>query len=153
MFFEDPDRLRAWAGVGLAWGGAMLSKYHAIFLPAGALLYILAEPSSRRVLRKPGPYLILPSHPAYMDPPNILRALWGAFRMRPMLLETNFESPILAPFAPQDRVRDEAAAIARVPATTTRVSSAWWPWGSEGSAAPRCGHGRSLQRRSRPPAT
>jgi len=35
----------------------MLSKYHAIFLPAGALLYILAEPSSRRVLRKPGPYL------------------------------------------------------------------------------------------------
>ena len=55
--FEDPDRLRNWAGVGLAWGGAMLSKYHAIFLPAGALLYILAEPSARRVLRRPGPYL------------------------------------------------------------------------------------------------
>src|SRR4051794_3668887 len=55
--FEEPDRLRNWAGVGLAWGGAMLSKYHAIFLPAGALLYILAEPSARRALRKPGPYL------------------------------------------------------------------------------------------------
>ncbi len=55
--FEEPDRLRLWAMVGLAWGGAMLSKYHAVFLPAGALLYILAEPSARRVLRKPGPYL------------------------------------------------------------------------------------------------
>jgi len=55
--FDSPDRLRAWAWVGLAWGGAMLSKYHAIFLPAGALLFILAEPSARRVLRGPGPYL------------------------------------------------------------------------------------------------
>ena len=55
--FEAPDRLRGWAWVGLAWGGAMLSKYHAVFLPAGALLYILAEPSARRVLFKPGPYL------------------------------------------------------------------------------------------------
>ena len=40
-------KLGRWAWVGLAWGGAMLSKYHAIFLPAGALLYILAEPSAR----------------------------------------------------------------------------------------------------------
>ncbi len=55
--FGSPDRLRAWAWVGLAWGGAMLSKYHAIFLPAGALLFLAAEPSARRVLRKPGPYL------------------------------------------------------------------------------------------------
>ena len=55
--FESPDRVRRWAWVGLAWGGAMLSKYHAVFLPAGALLYILAEPSARRVLLRPGPYL------------------------------------------------------------------------------------------------
>src|SRR3954463_11539616 len=53
-----------------------------------------AEPTT-----KPGPYLVLPSHPAYMDPPNVLRALWGTFKMRPMLLETNFENPLLAPFA------------------------------------------------------
>jgi len=51
------------------------------------------------VLKKPGPYLILPSHPAYMDPPNVLRSLFGSFRMRPMLLETNFQNPVLAPFA------------------------------------------------------
>ncbi len=49
--------LRAWAGVGLAWGGALLSKYHAVFLPAGALLYLAIEPTARRWLRRPGPYL------------------------------------------------------------------------------------------------
>ena len=48
---------------------------------------------------RPGPYLILPNHPAFIDPPNLLVRLWPAFRMRPMFLETNFESPILAPFA------------------------------------------------------
>jgi len=46
-----------WLGVGLAWGGAMLSKYHAVFLPAGALLYLAVEPGARRCLRRPGPYL------------------------------------------------------------------------------------------------
>ncbi len=51
------------------------------------------------VFKKPGPYLILPNHPAYCDPPTLLAALWGKFRMRPMLLETNFQSPIMAPLA------------------------------------------------------
>jgi long-chain-fatty-acid--[acyl-carrier-protein] ligase len=50
-------------------------------------------------IRQPGPYLILPNHPAYMDPPNMFRALWGKFRMRPMLKEIYFKSPLLAPFA------------------------------------------------------
>ena len=57
--FADPDRLTNWVGVGLSWGCALLSKYHAVFLPAGALLFILAEPSARRILRKPGPYLAM----------------------------------------------------------------------------------------------
>jgi long-chain-fatty-acid--[acyl-carrier-protein] ligase len=51
------------------------------------------EPSGR-----PGPYLVLPNHPAFMDPPNVFRALWGRFRMRPMLAEKHFRSPVLAPF-------------------------------------------------------
>lgn len=55
--FENPDRTWPWVGVGLAWGCGMLSKYHAIFLPAGALLYVLLEPSARRALKRPGPYL------------------------------------------------------------------------------------------------
>jgi acyl-CoA synthetase (AMP-forming)/AMP-acid ligase II/1-acyl-sn-glycerol-3-phosphate acyltransferase/acyl carrier protein len=46
-----------------------------------------------------GPHLIFPSHPAYADPPNIIAQLWPTFQMRPMLLETNFQSPLLAPFA------------------------------------------------------
>src|SRR5262245_16785283 len=45
------------------------------------------------VLAKPGPYLILPNHPAYIDPPNVLTHLWPAFRMRPLFLETNFTNP------------------------------------------------------------
>lgn len=54
---QRPERLRAWVGVGLAWGAALLSKYHAVFLPIGMLTYLLLEPSSRACLRRPGPYL------------------------------------------------------------------------------------------------
>jgi hypothetical protein len=54
---ETPQRLRSWIWVGLAWGGALLSKYHAVLLPLGTLLYIVTDPASRSLLRKPGPYL------------------------------------------------------------------------------------------------
>jgi long-chain-fatty-acid--[acyl-carrier-protein] ligase len=50
-------------------------------------------------VRGTGPYLILPNHPAYMDPPNVLARVWRRFRPRPMLLETNFQNPLLAPVA------------------------------------------------------
>ncbi|MGE3819610.1 MAG: ArnT family glycosyltransferase [Isosphaeraceae bacterium] len=46
-----------WVGVGLAWGGALLSKYHGIFPPVGVLAYLVLEPSARVWLRRPGPYL------------------------------------------------------------------------------------------------
>jgi hypothetical protein len=52
-----PGRPGTWLGVGLAWGGALLSKYHAVFLPLGALVYLAATPSARGWLRRPGPYL------------------------------------------------------------------------------------------------
>ncbi|GAC1473355.1 MAG: hypothetical protein NVSMB9_21840 [Isosphaeraceae bacterium] len=58
---EPPRAIRsenlAWMQVGFAWGGALLSKYHAVFLPAGALLYLAVDPTSRRWLRRPGPYI------------------------------------------------------------------------------------------------
>ncbi len=53
----SPGRVIPWILVGLAWGGALLSKYHAAFLPAGALLYVLLTPSARRCLLTVGPYL------------------------------------------------------------------------------------------------
>ena len=63
------------------------------------LRYWVTLKGQTEVFKHPGPYLILPNHPGYMDPPNILVRLWPAFKMRPMFLETNFESPLLAPFA------------------------------------------------------
>ncbi len=57
--FERPDRPGLWAAMGLAWGLAMLSKYHAVFLPAGAAVFMLMDGEARRCWRKPGPYLAL----------------------------------------------------------------------------------------------
>ena len=54
-----PGRLGPWIGVGLAWGGTLLSKYHAVFLPAGLGLYLVLDPTARHWLRRPGPYLAL----------------------------------------------------------------------------------------------
>ncbi|CAN5805765.1 hypothetical protein BH23PLA1_BH23PLA1_22770 [soil metagenome] len=56
---QRPERWAVWIGVGLAWGGALLSKYHAVFLPLGFLIFVAVEPTARRLLRQPGPYLAL----------------------------------------------------------------------------------------------
>jgi hypothetical protein len=53
------DGLRYWIEAGLAWGGAMLSKYHAVFIPLGVAALLLLDPRRRRRLRQPGPYLAL----------------------------------------------------------------------------------------------
>src|SRR5438270_8465416 len=63
-----------------------------------ALRYRVAVRGLDEARKKPGPYLILPNHPAYADPPNLLVRLWPYFKMRPLFLETNFQNPILAPF-------------------------------------------------------
>lgn len=54
---EQPPRNWPWVWVGLAWGGAMLSKYHAIFLPAGLLLLLIMHRPMRYWLTRTGPYL------------------------------------------------------------------------------------------------
>ncbi len=96
------------------------------------------------IIRKPGPYLVLPNHPAYSDPPNILVHLWPAFRFRPMLLETNFQNPILAPFAwllraikipdvdkasAEARQRAESAVTAAIDALKAGDNVVIWPSG------------------------
>jgi hypothetical protein len=56
---EEPggERLRYWVEAGLAWGGAMLSKYHAIFIPLGLTALLLLDPKKRRRLLQPGPHV------------------------------------------------------------------------------------------------
>lgn len=53
----DRPSVIPWLPVGLAWGGAMLSKYHAVFLPVGVLAFLAFDRGARRFLRSPGPYL------------------------------------------------------------------------------------------------
>jgi len=45
-----------------------------------------------------GPLLVLPNHPAFIDPPLLLTHLWRPVRPRPLLFEGNFQNPILYPF-------------------------------------------------------
>lgn len=94
--------------------------------------------------KHPGPYLILPNHPAYADPPNLLTRLWPAFHMRPLFLETNFQNPVLAPFAwilrgirvpdtdktsAEARQRAEAAATTVIDALKAGENVIIWPSG------------------------
>jgi Dolichyl-phosphate-mannose-protein mannosyltransferase len=46
-----------WAAAGAFLGLAMLSKYHAVFLPAGVLLFLVLSPDHRSWLRRKEPYL------------------------------------------------------------------------------------------------
>ncbi len=64
-----------------------------------SLRYKLRIVGAEDVRKRPGPYLIMPNHPAFTDPPNLLVRLWPIFKMRPLLLETNFQSPLFAPLA------------------------------------------------------
>jgi hypothetical protein len=50
-------RLMPWVWVGLAWGGAMLSKYHAVLIPLATGLLLVLDRPMRRWLREPGPYV------------------------------------------------------------------------------------------------
>ncbi len=53
----NPKRLTPWVWVGLAWGAAMLSKYHAVLIPLGTAVYVVLNRPMRRWLLRPGPYL------------------------------------------------------------------------------------------------
>ncbi len=64
-----------------------------------SLRYKVKVVGSEAVFKRPGPYLIMPNHPAYTDPPNLLVRMWAIFKTRPLLLETNFQNPLFAPLA------------------------------------------------------
>jgi 4-amino-4-deoxy-L-arabinose transferase-like glycosyltransferase len=52
-------RIVAWAFAGLALGAALSTKYTAVLLAAGVGTALVTQPSLRRVLATPGPYLAL----------------------------------------------------------------------------------------------
>jgi hypothetical protein len=81
LAIAEPRRMRLWALVGLAWGCAMLSKYHAVFLPAGTVLYLILRPSQRRRLVEPGPYVAIAIGLAVFSPVIAWNAAngWASF--------------------------------------------------------------------------
>ena len=83
-----------------------------------ALRYRVRIRGKAEVLKHPGPYLILPNHPAYIGPAE--RAHHGCSGRRSRcgrwLLETNFQNPILGPIA--------ACSVARSASPTRRRASA-----------------------------
>ncbi len=74
-------RLQPWIWVGLAWGGAMLSKYHACLLPMGAVLFVLLHRPMWRWVLQPGPYLALLLGLAFFSPVLLWNAghHWASF--------------------------------------------------------------------------
>ena len=64
---------------------------------AFAVRYRVAVLGARDVPRGAGPLLFLPNHPAFADPPLVILSLWPRFRVRPVVLETNFQNPVLGP--------------------------------------------------------
>jgi long-chain-fatty-acid--[acyl-carrier-protein] ligase len=63
-----------------------------------SLRYRVTVCGKEEVFKHPGPYLILPNHPAQIDPPNLLVRFWPAFKMRPMFWETALNNPVLTLF-------------------------------------------------------
>ncbi len=64
-----------------------------------SLRYRVTVVGMEEALKKPGPYLLLPNHPGFVDPPNIFARLWPKFKMRPVANEVNFNNPVLGPLA------------------------------------------------------
>lgn len=58
LLHDDAAHATAWwAAAGVFTGLALLSKYHGIFVAAGAFVFLLTRRESRRWLRRPEPYL------------------------------------------------------------------------------------------------
>lgn len=65
-----------------------------------------------------GPILVLPNHPAFIDPPIMLIMMYPLFHPRPLLFEGNFRNPLFYPLLPLlDAIRvpdlDQTSAEAR----------------------------------------
>ena len=72
LALERPGRTWPWVWVGLAWGGAMLSKYHAIFLPAGTVLLLVLAPAAPTLAGETGALPRDRSRTAGLQPGDLL---------------------------------------------------------------------------------
>jgi long-chain-fatty-acid--[acyl-carrier-protein] ligase len=73
----------------LQWGLWLFAR---VVLP---LRYRVRVRGLERVSGLTGPTLVLPNHPALIDPPIIICYLWPALRPRPLVFEGNFTGPVL----------------------------------------------------------
>jgi acyl-CoA synthetase (AMP-forming)/AMP-acid ligase II/1-acyl-sn-glycerol-3-phosphate acyltransferase/acyl carrier protein len=61
------------------------------------LRYRVTHKGVPEALKKPGPYLVMPNHPGFCDPMNVLLHFWPHFKFRPVVNEINFQNPFLGP--------------------------------------------------------
>jgi long-chain-fatty-acid--[acyl-carrier-protein] ligase len=61
------------------------------------LRYKVTHRGVPEALKKPGPYLVMPNHPGFCDPMNVLLHFWPHFKFRPVVNEINFKNPFLGP--------------------------------------------------------
>ncbi|MFM7152055.1 MAG: 1-acyl-sn-glycerol-3-phosphate acyltransferase, partial [Gemmataceae bacterium] len=60
-----------------------------------SLRYRIRVTGMERLKNLRGPILILPNHPAFIDPPIVLTTLYPRFHPRPLLFEGNFQNPFM----------------------------------------------------------
>ncbi len=96
-----------------------------------ALRYSVRVKGKAEVLAKPGPYLILPNHIGFTDPPTVIVHLWPLFDARPVANEINFGDPVLGTMAAilrtikvPDMEKASADAAKRAADAATRIADA-----------------------------
>lgn len=71
--------------------------FWAVFRGILALRYRIRIQGQEQLEELKGPTIILPNHPAYIDPPVVLLSLWPKLKPRPLLFEGNFQNPLFYP--------------------------------------------------------
>ena len=72
----------------LNWLGWLLGRFIV------SMRYRVKVVGKAEALAKPGPYLVLPNHVGFTDPPLVYEHLWPVFHFRPVVNEVNFENPL-----------------------------------------------------------
>jgi 4-amino-4-deoxy-L-arabinose transferase-like glycosyltransferase len=98
--------MASWVGFGACAGLALLAKYHAAFLSAGAALFLVTSPAHRGWLRRPGPYVAAGVAAVLFLPVSIWNAQhdWASIRFqasRAVPLEGDRGTPFLGTLAGQ----------------------------------------------------